>query len=187
MESSFLERYLGKTWGKIAAIIIVSWTVLFAYITVSKFAYDNAQKNFEERIKYFELRINDLEERVFSDSTIIDSLTSESTQLKTTLYKLRTTKIVLKDTLIYEGEAITLFDGHLVIYCDKVGTKGQRFADIVIRTIDARDTLIRGGLRSLNPDDLRSFEYKKKKYILALLGCRQYENGLGARIAVYKE
>jgi hypothetical protein len=187
MNSFFKSGFFGFL-SKAATIVIAIWAIALAGKEIYNFAYDNAYKAFEQQVNYLKLKIEDLEQLRAADSSRIDTLVAENEQLSKTLYELRTTKIVLKDTIIYEGEALTLFDGKLTIECESVnlwekeGKITSRYVNIQLDAVDERMRSV----GSLSPGEQAKFSYKKREYIFVVLGVREYEGGPGAKIAVYK-
>jgi hypothetical protein len=76
-----------------------------------------------------------------------------------------TSKVIISDTIIYEQDAIALFGGQVTIF-----ERGSQ-----------KDFYLEGGIGAQSV-----FEFGGKKYLVVVVGCREYDKGPGVKIAVYK-
>lgn len=97
-------------------------------------------------------------------------------------------KVVLRDTIIYVNDGISLFNGQVVIFCRGIvvdSSEGycrtQLEGNIFTGKAGGKSFWTRGYL-----GEQAEFEYQGKKYLMVILGIGEYNGRQGTKLAVYK-
>jgi hypothetical protein len=137
------------------------------------------------------LKEKDTEISRYSQIVKIKDIESDSLQhVIAGLQEIIKSKVVVSDTVIYENDGIALFDGYVTIFCHEILTDlpyppGPQ-ADLVgcILEEGKEDKYI-----SIDQfvGHQTSFQFKGNKYLLVILGCKNYDGRPGVKIAIYKD
>ena len=117
----------------------------------------------------------------------LDSSWRENTRLKALLRS----KVVVRDTIIYENDGIALFDGYVTISCSHVFTEStypgpgpQAVLDgwILEKEKPGQPIELKGFV-----GEQAKFQFKGKNYLVVILGCKEYNGQPGVKIAIYRD
>lgn len=185
-----ISKWVTRTLGSAVAIVGIIWVGLQYGSKQYDLGYSQGHGDTQvlrQLIEHKDDEINSVNDQIKVINESLDSLNCENAKLKDLLKS----NVVVSDTIIYKNDGIALFDGHVTISCQEVFTQST---DSDFRT---QAELIGWIFEEAKEDKYFSingfvgnrttFKFEGKKYLVVILGCKEYNKLPGVKIAVYNE
>jgi hypothetical protein len=132
-------------------------------------------------IEHKDSEITALNDRLKLLGETLDSFNCENAKLQAQLKS----NVIVSDTIIFVKDAISLFGGHVTIQCNyadfAVSHPSANITGIIFEDGEQKRFWLEGEIGAQSV-----FKFESDKYLVVVLGCREYEKGPGVKIAVYK-
>ncbi|EQB64179.1 MAG: hypothetical protein RBG1_1C00001G1758 [candidate division Zixibacteria bacterium RBG-1] len=172
-----------KWWQKLSNLLSAT-----LFVGLVGLAYVIGKDISHEKVNNLEQRNKDQQKIIERDSTLASYYKSQATQLEDSLKVLLKPNLILKDTILYEGDAIYLFNGAVSIKCSGIDSVFENRASFEAR-IDLSSPYesfkIDSKYLTVSSGEQREFFFQGKRYILVILSCRKFGELPGVKIAVY--